>query len=132
MWSDLAAGHVAAVQALLGKGESFTVNLGTGEGTSVLGVVNAFERASGRPVPFEFAPRRAGDVAQYFADVSLAGSLLGWRAMHTIDDMCRDAWHWQQRNPDGYRTAAPGSPAMHAPAPVRNSPNGPIRPAVSA
>jgi UDP-glucose 4-epimerase len=129
---DLAAGHVAAVQALLGKGQSFTVNLGTGEGTSVLGVVNAFERASGRSIPFEFAPRRAGDVAQYYADVSLAGSLLGWRAAHTIDDMCRDAWHWQQRNPEGYRTVPAGAPVMHAPAVARNSPNGPIRPAVNA
>ena len=129
--SDLAAGHVAAVQALLAEGESFTVNLGTGEGTSVLGVVRAFERASGRPIPFEFAPRRAGDVAQYFADVSLSRSLLGWRATRNIDDMCRDSWHWQQRNPDGYRTLPSASPAMHAPAPVRNSPNGPIRPAVS-
>ncbi len=129
---DLAAGHVAAVHALLGKGQSFTVNLGTGEGTSVLGVVQAFERASGRAIPFEFAPRRAGDVAQYYADVSLAGSLLGWRATHTIDDMCRDAWHWQQRNPEGYRTATPETPAMHTPAVARNSPNGPLRPAVNA
>jgi UDP-glucose 4-epimerase len=116
---------------LLGKAQSFTVNLGTGEGTSVLGVVNAFERASGRAIPFEFAPRRAGDVAQYYADVSLAGSLLGWRAVHTIDDMCRDAWHWQQRNPEGYRTVASETPAMHAPAVARNSPNGPVRPAVN-
>ena len=128
---DLAAGHVAAVHALLGKGQSFTVNLGTGEGTSVLGVMQAFERASGRQIPFEFAPRRAGDVAQYYADVSLAGSLLGWRAAHTIDDMCRDAWHWQQRNPEGYRTVASEMPAMHAPAVARNSPNGPIQPAVN-
>lgn len=102
--TDLAAGHVAAVGALLTNAQSFTVNLGTGEGTSVLGVVRAFERASGRPIPFEFAPRRAGDVAQYFADVSLAGSLLGWRATRNIDDMCRDSWRWQQHNPDGYKT----------------------------
>jgi UDP-glucose 4-epimerase len=131
--SDLAAGHVAAVQSLLAGRESFTLNLGTGQGTSVLGVVRAFERASGRPIPFEFAPRRAGDVAQYFADVSLARSVLGWHATRGIDDMCRDSWHWQQRNPDGYRTAAPSSStAMHAPVPVRNSPNSTIQPAVSA
>jgi UDP-glucose 4-epimerase len=129
--ADLAAGHVAAVQSLLDKGRSFTVNLGTGEGTSVLGVVRAFERASGQAIPFEFAPRRAGDVAQYFADVSLAGSLLGWRAMHNIDDMCRDAWHWQQRNPDGYRTVSTSTASLQAQAHARNSPNGPIRPAVS-
>jgi UDP-glucose 4-epimerase len=102
--ADLAEGHVAAVRALLAQPQSFTVNLGTGEGTSVLGVLNAFERASGQPIPFEFAPRRAGDVARYFADVSMAEDLLGWRATRTIDDMCRDSWRWQQNNPDGYRT----------------------------
>jgi UDP-glucose 4-epimerase len=101
---DLAEGHVAAVRALLARPQSFTVNLGTGEGTSVLGVVRAFERASGRAVPFEFAPRRAGDVPAYFADVSLAGSVLGWRASRSMDDMCRDAWRWQSSNPNGYRT----------------------------
>lgn len=127
--TDLAEGHVAAVRALLAQGQSFTVNLGTGEGTSVLGVVRAFERASGRVVPFEFAPRRAGDVAQYFADVSLAGRVLGWRATRTIDDMCRDSWHWQQNNPDGYRSGPAG---LHPPGSLRNSPTGPIRPAVAA
>ncbi len=105
--ADLAEGHVAAVRALLARQQSFTVNLGTGAGTSVLGVLNAFERASGQPIAYEFAPRRAGDVAQYFADVSLAGTLLDWRAKRTMDDMCRDSWHWQQNNPEGYRTAAP-------------------------
>ena len=100
--SDLAEGHVAALRTLLARAQSFTVNLGTGAGTSVLELLHAFERASGRAVPFEFAPRRAGDVAQLFADVSLAESLLGWRASRTLDDMCRDAWHWQQGNPDGY------------------------------
>ena len=104
--TDLAEGHVAAVRALLARHDSFTVNLGTGEGTSVLGVLHAFERASGRPIPFEFAPRRVGDVAEYFADVSLAKTLLNWRALRTIDDMCRDSWHWQQSNPNGYRDSA--------------------------
>ena len=103
--TDLAEGHVAAVRALLRQGESFTVNLGTGGGTSVLGVVRAFEQASGRKIPFEFAPRRPGDVAQYFADVSLAASLLDWRATRNIEDMCRDSWRWQQSNPHGYQTA---------------------------
>ena len=102
---DLAEGHVTAVHALLAGKPGFTVNLGTGRGTSVVGLVQAFERASGRRVPFEFAPRRAGDVAQYYADVSLADRLLGWRASRNIDDMCRDSWHWQQCNPDGYTTA---------------------------
>ena len=105
---DLAQGHVAAVQALLGKGgkvslgESFTVNLGTGKGHSVLEVVRAFEQASGRSVPYQFAPRRAGDIAQCYADSSLAERLLGWRATHTLADMCTDAWRWQSGNPDGY------------------------------
>ncbi len=102
---DLAAGHVAALQALLGqgqRGESFTVNLGTGQGQSVLDVVQAFEHASGRPVPYQFAPRRAGDVAQCYADASLAHRLLGWRATHSLRDMCVDAWRWQVGNPQGY------------------------------
>ena len=99
---DLAQGHVAAVQALLGKGDSFTVNLGTGKGHSVLEVVRAFEQASGRSVPYQFAPRRAGDVAQCYADAALAERMLGWRATHTLADMCTDAWRWQSGNPDGY------------------------------
>ena len=102
---DLAEGHVAAVRTLLQQEKSFTVNLGTGGGTSVLGVVRAFEQASGQKIPFEFAPRRPGDVAQYFADVSLAASLLDWRATRNIEDMCRDSWRWQQSNPNGYQTS---------------------------
>lgn len=101
---DLARGHVAALQALLNQGESFTVNLGTGRGHSVLEVVAAFERASGRPVPYRVAPRRAGDVAQCWADVTLSARLLGWQARHTLDEMCADAWRWQRQNPRGYRS----------------------------
>jgi UDP-glucose 4-epimerase len=101
---DLARGHVAALQTLLNQGESFTVNLGTGRGHSVLEVVAAFERASGRPVPYRVAPRRAGDVAQCWADVTLASRLLGWQARHTLDEMCTDAWRWQRQNPRGYRS----------------------------
>ena len=108
---DLAQGHVAALQALLQEGpgdqqsrSGFTVNLGTGQGYSVLDVVHAFEQASGREVPYQFAPRRAGDVAQCYANASLAERLLGWRASHTLADMCRDAWHWQSSNPQGYGT----------------------------
>jgi len=99
---DLAQGHVAALQALLDQGDSFTVNLGTGRGNSVLEVVKAFEQASGQPVPYQFAARRDGDVAQYYADASLAERQLGWRAKHTLADMCADTWRWQSRNPDGY------------------------------
>ncbi len=108
---DLAEGHVAAVTRLLEQQTSFTLNLGTGAGTSVLEVVRAFEEASGRDVPFEFAPRRAGDVAQYFADVSLANEVLGWRAARTMADMCRDSWNWQRGNPEGYRTVQKDSHA---------------------
>jgi UDP-glucose 4-epimerase len=99
---DLAEGHVAALQALLQQGQSFTVNLGTGQGHSVLEVVRAFEQASGQPVPYQFAPRRPGDVAQCYADASLAQRLLGWRAKLTLADMCTDTWRWQSQNPRGY------------------------------
>jgi UDP-glucose 4-epimerase len=103
---DLAEGHVAALQALLATEVfNFTVNLGTGRGTSVLGLLQAFERASGQPIPFEISRRRTGDVAASFANVAKAQALLGWRATRDIDDMCRDAWRWQQKNPDGYEQA---------------------------
>jgi UDP-glucose 4-epimerase len=100
---DLAEGHAAALQALLDTGESFTVNLGTGRGNSVLEVVKAFEQASGRPVPYQIAPRRPGDVAQCYADPALAKSLLGWSAKQSLADMCADTWRWQSGNPDGYK-----------------------------
>jgi len=100
---DLAAGHVAALRTLLDHNKSFTVNLGTGRGVSVLEVLRAVERASGRAVPFKFAPRRAGDVAQCYADASLAKHLLGWEALRSLDEMCADAWRWQSANPNGYR-----------------------------
>lgn len=99
---DLASGHVAALQALLQGGESFTVNLGTGQGYSVLEVIRAFEAASGRSVPFRFVPRRRGDVPQSYADPSLAQTLLGWHARLKLNEMCADAWRWQRMNPDGF------------------------------
>jgi UDP-glucose 4-epimerase len=101
--SDLAEGHVAGLKALLARGESLTVNLGTGRGHSVLEVVKAFEAASGRPVAHQFAPRRPGDVAQCYADPALAQQMLGWHATRSLDQMCADSWRWQSRNPDGYR-----------------------------
>ena len=100
---DLAEGHVAALKALLEKQKCFTVNLGTGQGHSVLDVVKAFEAASGQPVPFQVAPRRPGDVAQCYADPALAQRVLGWRAARSLADMCQDAWRWQSGNPDGYK-----------------------------
>ena len=99
---DLARGHVAALKHLSRKKDSLTVNLGTGRGYSVLEVVKAFEKASGKKVALEFAPRRPGDVAQSFADASLAAAKLGWTAKLDIDAMCRDVWRWQSANPDGY------------------------------
>jgi UDP-glucose 4-epimerase len=99
---DLAHGHLAALQYLSTKKTSLTVNLGTGRGYSVLEVVQAFEKASGKKVPVQFAPRRPGDVASTYADASLAATELGWTAKLDIDAMCRDVWRWQSRNPDGY------------------------------
>lgn len=93
---DLARGHLAALSALTRRTGVMTVNLGTGRGYSVLEVIAAFERASGRKVPYRIAPRRPGDIAQCYADPALAESLLGWRAKHDLDAMCRDSWRWQQ------------------------------------
>ncbi len=101
---DLADGHVAALKHLLGGSDSITVNLGTGRGVSVLELVAAFERASGRPVPYRIAPRRPGDIAACYADPSLAERLLGWKATRSLDDMCADSWRWQSANPDGFAT----------------------------
>ena len=99
---DLALGHLKALDALQQRGGLMTVNLGTGNGYSVLDVVRAFESASGRPIAYKFAPRRAGDIAECFADPALAAELLGWRAVRGLDDMCSDAWRWQRANPEGY------------------------------
>ena len=99
---DLARAPADALDALERSGQGFTVNLGTGQGVSVLQLVHAFERASGRAVPYEIVARRAGDVAEVYADPSLAHRLLGWRAELDVDAMCRDAWRWQSMNPDGY------------------------------
>jgi len=93
---DLARGHLAALGALTDKPGVMTVNLGTGQGYSVLDVVRAFEKASGRPVPYRVAPRRPGDVAQCYADPKLAKELLGWHAERGLEEMCRDSWRWQQ------------------------------------
>ena len=99
---DLAEGHVAALRYLQGGAASLTVNLGTGRGVSVLELVRAFERASGRAVPYEIAPRRQGDVASCYADPSMAERLLGWKARRDLDAMCADSWRWQAANPDGF------------------------------
>jgi UDP-glucose 4-epimerase len=99
---DLAQGHIKALDALAKLDRSFVVNLGTGQGYSVLDVVHSFEKASGRKVPYEIAPRRPGDIAQCFANPAAAERLLGWRAQHGIERMCVDHWRWQERNPNGF------------------------------
>lgn len=99
---DLARAHADALDTLQRERRGFTVNLGTGQGVSVLQLVQAFERASGKAVPYQIVARRAGDVAEVYADPSLARSLLHWRAEHDVDAMCRDAWRWQSTNPQGF------------------------------
>ena len=100
---DLARGHLAALRVLTDGDESvFSVNLGTGRGTSVLELVSKFAEVTGVPVPYEFAARRQGDVAICFADTSRALNILGWKAERDLRAMCRDAWNWQSRNPHGY------------------------------
>jgi UDP-glucose 4-epimerase len=98
---DLAAGHADALRYLLRENRSVTANLGTGRGNSVLEVVHAFERASGKSIPCEFVPRRPGDVDSSYADASLARELLGWTAQRDLDTMCTDSWRWQRMNPNG-------------------------------
>jgi UDP-glucose 4-epimerase len=99
---DLALGHLKAVNFAMENPGFKPINLGTGQGTSVLELVAAFEKASGRPVPYAILPRRPGDIASCYADASLAAELLGWKAERNIADMCTDGWRWQQQNPNGY------------------------------
>ncbi len=99
---DLARGHLAALDYFARNSGMLTVNLGTGRGYSVLEMIAAFERASGRQIPFDIAARRPGDIASCYADPALAKQLLGWQATHDINDMCADAWRWQTMNPAGY------------------------------
>lgn len=100
---DLAKGHVAALKKLYGNSGLFVCNLGTGRGYSVLEVVKAFEKASGIAIKYKIAPRRSGDVAEYYADPAFAKEFLGWQAQYDIEDMCRDSWNWQSKNPNGYK-----------------------------
>ncbi|MDD2905967.1 MAG: UDP-glucose 4-epimerase GalE [Sulfurimonas sp.] len=99
---DLAMGHVKALEKISSIQEVLTVNLGTGKGYSVLEMVRAFEKASGKDVPYKIAPRRTGDVAKCFADPSYALETLGWSAQKGIQEMCEDSWRWQSQNPNGY------------------------------
>lgn len=100
---DLAQGHLAALRAIRESGGLHTWNLGTGRGYSVLEMVAAFERVTGKRVPYRIAPRRAGDLARCWADVSKADRELDWRTVHGLDDILADAWRWQSANPNGFR-----------------------------
>lgn len=100
---DLAKGHVAAVKKLFTNCGLVTYNLGTGKGYSVLQVIAAFEKAIGRPLEKNILPRRAGDIAENYADPSKAREELGWTAEYTIEDMCAHSWNWQSKNPNGYK-----------------------------
>lgn len=99
---DLAEGHVAALAAIHKLPGFFACNLGTGRGYSVLEVIDAFSRASGKKIPYRIVERRPGDIAACYADPGLAESVLGWRATRGLDEMCVDAWRWQTMNPNGY------------------------------
>lgn len=101
---DLAAGHVVALKKFDEDCGCKIYNLGTGRGYSVLEMVKAVEKASGRPVPYEIAPRREGDVDAVYSDASLAEKELGWKATRGLEEMCEDAWRWQLQNPQGFNT----------------------------
>ena len=102
---DLAEAHAVALDHLLQRAEAtqITLNLGTGRARSVLEVVQAFERATGIPIPYDVLPRRAGDVPKLEASVQAAAQLLGWQASRSLEQMCSDGWAWQRANPNGYR-----------------------------
>ena len=99
---DLAEGHVRAIEKLNEEKGVLIYNLGTGHGVSVLELVDAFEKANDLTIPYQVFERRAGDIAEFYADASKAEKELGWKAERTIEDMCRDAWNWQKQNPQGY------------------------------
>jgi UDP-glucose 4-epimerase len=99
---DLAKGHVKALQALKSKPQVLIVNLGTGNGYSVLDMVKAFEKASGKNIPYQIVDRRPGDIATCYADPTFAVEKLDWKVEYELDEMCEDTWRWQSMNPNGY------------------------------
>jgi len=99
---DIANGHVNALKAIYEKSQILTINLGTGHGYSVLEVVKKFESVSGRKIPYEIVERRKGDIANCFADTNLAAKVIKWKAIYNLESMCKDAWNWQSKNPNGY------------------------------
>lgn len=100
---DLALGHVLALDLLMRDEPSITVNLGTGTPVTVLQLVQNFEAVTGQKIPYTIAPRRAGDVATLYANPQRAKEILNFSTQYSIADMCRDAWHWQSNNPNGYK-----------------------------
>ena len=99
---DLAKGHIKDLEKLNTKLGLVTYNLGTGNGYSVLDLVKAFSKASGKEIPYKVVARRPGDIATCYADPKKANNELGWVAEKTIEEMCEDAWRWQSKNPKGY------------------------------
>lgn len=99
---DLALGHIQALKKLVDQKGVLTYNLGSGQGTSVLELVQAFEKVNGVPVPYKIVDRRPGDIAICYADADKALTELNWKTEKTIEDMCRDTWNWQSHNPNGY------------------------------
>lgn len=98
---DLAQGHLAALNYIMDKTGVEAINLGTGNGSSVLQVLRAFEKACGKTIPYKIAPRRSGDIATCYADTAKARTLLGWEAKRSMDDMCADGWNFSKNNPNG-------------------------------
>ena len=99
---DLALGHVKAIDYIMTDPGLDIINLGTGTGYSVLDMVKAFQKACKKEIPYEIKPRREGDIAMCYADPSKAARVLGWKAEHTLEEMCEDSWRWQSQNPNGY------------------------------
>lgn len=99
---DLAIGHVKALENLSKMEGCKPINIGTGNGTSVLEIVNTFKEISGKDIPFAIVPRRAGDIGTVFADASVANRLLGWHAERDLTAMITDTWRWQSQNPNGF------------------------------
>ncbi len=101
--SDLAAGHIKALPKLFSNPGVVIYNLGTGRGNSVMELVHAFEKVSNKKIPFKIAPRRSGDIAACYADPSKAEQELDWKAIRSVEDMCKDTWNWQKNNPNGFK-----------------------------
>ncbi len=99
---DLARGHIKALEYLINKKQSLTINLGTGKGYSVLNLIKSFEKVCGKKINYQIVERRPGDIAEFYADPNLAKKLLDWTVEYDLERMCADSWRWQLQNPDGF------------------------------